>query len=126
VVDALRAIHAALVPGGFLVDTQPVSPAPVVEGEAGELGTLDLREWADLIREIDGRIGSVVAAGMFASLSESRFIVVDEFGDGPELIATASQWVGTRIPAALERRAARERGPTRVRQEVRMRLLRRP
>jgi hypothetical protein len=41
-VNALRRIHAALVPGGLVVDTQPVSARPSVEAFGVELGTLDL------------------------------------------------------------------------------------
>ncbi|HET8535753.1 MAG TPA: hypothetical protein VFL73_01120 [Solirubrobacteraceae bacterium] len=124
-VDALRAIHAALVAGGIVVDTQPVPSRPVVEGDAGELGTLDMREWADLIRAIDGRIASVVDAGLFTVVQESWLTITDEFDDGAEFLSTVSQWVGTRIPAALEQRAELTRGPVNVRQQIRMRLLRR-
>lgn len=123
--NALRAIHAVLVPEGIVVDTQPISEQPVVESDAGELGSLDLREWGALIREIDGRIGEAVAAGLFAIEHESHFTVADGFADGEECLACASQWVGTRIPPAVRRRVARASGPVRVHQQVRMRLLRR-
>jgi len=126
VVDALRAIHAALVPGGVVVDTQPVGSRPVVEDDTGELGTLDLRDWANLVHEIDGRIAMAVAAGLFAVVQESWLTVTDEFDDGLEFVGEVSQWVGTRIPAALQRRAEQAHGPVRVHQQIRMRLLRRP
>jgi hypothetical protein len=125
-VNALRAIHAVLVPGGVVVDTQPVSSRPVVEGAAGELGTLDMREWSELIRDIDGRVGEAAAAGLFAITHESEVTVTDDYDDGAEFVSTVSQWLGTRIPAALQRRAERERGAVQVHQRVRMRLLRRP
>jgi hypothetical protein len=124
VVHALRNIHAALVPGGVLVDTQPLSPRPAVEGDAGPLGTLDLTEWARMLGEIEARVQETVAAGLFAIESESWLVVTDEFDDGAELVATARDWAGTRIEPELERRAAGARGPVRVHQDVRMRLLR--
>ena len=124
-VDALRALHAALVPGGVVVDTQPVSPHPGVDGAGGELGLLDLREWAELIRAIDAGVDAAVAQGLFSVTHESQFVVTDDYDDGAEFVDAASQWAGTRIPAALERRAAQERGTVSVHQQVRMRLLRR-
>jgi hypothetical protein len=123
-VHALRNIHAALVPGGLVVDTQPLSPRPPVDSDAGPLGTLDMTEWARLIAQIDARVDQAVAAGLFAIESESWLTVTDEFDDGAELVATAGAWIGTRIDPDLEHRAARERGRARVHQEVRMRLLR--
>ena len=49
--NALRRIHAALITGGLLIDTQPVSSHPPVDTSAGQVGSLDLREWGKIIRE---------------------------------------------------------------------------
>jgi hypothetical protein len=124
VVNALRSLHAALVPGGFVVDTQPVSPNPPVEADSGELGTLDMREWGRTIREIDGRFNSTFRDALFALHEERSFVVTDSFDDGKELLATVRAWQGTRIPRLLEERIAREQRPVHVHQYIRLRLLR--
>jgi hypothetical protein len=124
VVNALRTLHAALVPGGYVVDTQPVSADPPVEADAGELGTLDMREWRRTIEEIDGRFDSILRDGLFALHEERSFVVTDSFDDGQELLATVREWQGTRIPRQLEQWVAPERRPVHVHQDIRLRLLR--
>ena len=44
---ALGNLHHALVPDGLIVDTQPISAQPRVLADNVELGTLDMREWAE-------------------------------------------------------------------------------
>jgi hypothetical protein len=125
VVNALRALHTALVPGGLVIDTQPLSPHPPIEGDGGILGTLDMSEWAELIDEIDGRTDEAIAEGLFAIEHESRFTVADEYDDGEDCLSYVRNWMGTRIDPDVERRVAAERGHIRLPQEVRLRLLRR-
>lgn len=123
--NALRAMHAALVPGGLVVDTQPVSALPPIQSDAGALGELDMREWAEVIDEIDRRTDEALAEGLFAIEHESRFTVVDTYDDGEEFVSEVGSWKGTRIDPAVERRVAAERGRIRLPQEIRLRLLRR-
>jgi hypothetical protein len=124
VVHALRNIHAALVPGGVVIDTQPVSARPPVESDAGPLGTLDMSEWAQLIHEIDARTFETIDAGLFAIDAESWLTVTDDYEDGEDFLSYVRNWMGTRIEPGLERRARDERGQVRVHQQIRMRLLR--
>jgi hypothetical protein len=124
-VNALRAIHAALVPGGLVIDTQPVSAHPPIESDAGALGTLDMSEWADLIAEIDDRTDEALAEGLFVIEDESRFSVVDEYDNGEDCLSYVRNWMGTRIDRDVERRVAAERGRIRLPQEIRLRVLRR-
>jgi hypothetical protein len=124
VVNALRTLHAALVPGGLIVDTQPVSTHPPVEADSGVLGTLDMREWGRTIEDIDGRFDSTFRDGLFALQEERSFVVTDSFDDGEELLATVRAWRGTRIPPLLEERVARQQRPVHVHQDIRLRLLR--
>jgi hypothetical protein len=124
VVNALRTLHAALVPGGFVVDTQPVSAHPPVEADSSELGTLDMREWERTIREIDGHVSSTFRDGLFALHEERSFIVTDSFEDGDEMIGTVRAWQGTRIPRLLEELVVREQRRVHVHQTIRLRLLR--
>jgi hypothetical protein len=125
VVHALRNIHAALGPGAILVDTQPVGAQPSVTADGTKLGTLDLREWVETIEAVDERVAETLAAGLYDTLHERRFTVVDTFDDAPECLETMSGWRGTRVPAALATRIRAARPPLSVAQEVRLRLLRR-
>ena len=122
---ALRNIHAALVPDGVLVDTQPVSAAPLVAGHGTALGTLDMREWLQTIRSIDELVAETIAAGLYEPVHEQRFAVTDTFDDGAKCLDNLSTFRGTRVPVALERRIRAARGLVTVTQDVRLRLLRR-
>jgi hypothetical protein len=123
-VNALRRIHAALVPDGLVVDTQPVSARPMVEAGGLQLGTLDMRDWRTTIDAVDALVAETIDAGLFALEAESSFIVTDTFDDGPELVESVSSWRGTQIPGALARRVAAATPPIRVHQEVRLHVLR--
>jgi hypothetical protein len=122
-VNALRKIHRALVAGGVVIDTQPVSPHPTVETEAGELGTLDMSEWARTIEEVDRLTEQTVRAGLFTVVDQRRFLVTDCFDTGAELVAGVREWAGTHIDPTLAERIARARLLVRVHQQVRLRVL---
>jgi hypothetical protein len=124
-VHALQRLHAGLVSGGVIVDTQPVSAHPPVEAGGSHIGALDMQAWAETIAEVDARIAEVIADGLFTVEAESAFTVTDGFDDPAEFIDTVSAWMGTRIPSDLARRATAAAGPVDVHQEVRLRLLRR-
>jgi hypothetical protein len=123
-VNALTRIHAALVCGGRLVDTQPVSARPPIETEVGALGTLDMREWAQTIETIDRRVEQAIGDGLFAVDEECRFVVSDSYDDGAEFVAEVREWAGTRIEQPFAERLATELRPVRLHQEVRLRVLR--
>jgi hypothetical protein len=123
-VHALRTIHAALIPGGVLVDTQPISPDPPVDAADLRLGRLDMREWRKTIDAVDGRTAEAIEGGLFAVESEQMIEVVDEFDSGAEFIEVVGGWRGTRIPPEVIERANGARPPIRVAQDVRVRLLR--
>jgi hypothetical protein len=121
-VNALRKIHGALIVGGLLIDTQPVSPQPPVESDAGEFGRLDMSEWSRTIDEIDGLIQQTIRDGLFALVDQHKLTVTDQFDTGRELVEEASEWAGTRINPLQADRIARERQSVRVHQEVRLRV----
>jgi hypothetical protein len=123
-VNALRRIHATLVPGGLVVDTQPVSARPIVEAGGVELGTLDMREWRRTIDAVDRLVAETIDDDFFALEDERDFIVTDTFDNGPELVESVSGWRGTVISRALAQRVASAKPPIGVHQEVRLRLLR--
>jgi hypothetical protein len=123
-VNALRRIHAALVPGGLVVDTQPVSPRPRVTTPTGELGALDMRGWAEIIEAVDEQTALAIAEGLFAVDTQPNFVVADTFDSGPAVVETVKNWQGTTVPRPLAARLARQGGVVRVHQDVRLRLLR--
>jgi hypothetical protein len=123
-VRALTRIQAALLPGGLVVDSQPVSPDSWVEAADGGLGSLDMREWRATIEAVDERTTEAIGHGLFAIESEHSITVPDEFDSGAEFIQVVSAWRGTRIPPPLAARARDARPPVRVLQEVRLRILR--
>ena len=122
--DALRKIHAALVPGGLLVDTQPLSARSPVEAAGRRLGSLDMREWAALIAAVDGSFATVLEEGLYSLEDEARYVVTDSFASGAALLEKVSDWRGTRISISLAARIAAVDSPAAVHQQVRMRLLR--
>jgi hypothetical protein len=123
-VNALRKIHAALIRGGSLVDTQPVSARPPVQAGSHRRGTLDMRDWLKTIKAVDELVGRTVDDGLYVIEDEQRFLVTDTFESGRELVETVSGWQGTRISRTLAERVAAALPPVCVDQEVRLRLLR--
>lgn len=122
--NALRRIHAALVPGGLVVDTQPVGARPRVTTLGGELGALDMRGWAEIIEAVDERVALTVDEGLFAVEMRPSYVVADTFDSGPAVVETVKNWKGTTVPGPLAARLAAEGGVVRVHQDVRLRLLR--
>jgi hypothetical protein len=122
-VNVLRKLHQALVPGGLLIDTQPVSRHPAVRTARDELGTLDMTAWGRTIEQIDRRTRRVVREGLFDVVHQLRFPVIDRFDHGAELATEARGWAGTSVDPALAKQIAAEDGPVYARQHVRLRVL---
>jgi hypothetical protein len=123
-VNALRKIHHVLVPGGLVVDTQPVSAHPLVESEDGPVGTLDMSDWARTIATIDRLVETTIADGLFDLEHDRRFVVTDDYGDGAEFVAVTRNWAGTHLDDAFAELVGREPGRVRLHQDVRLRVLR--
>ena len=122
--NALRKLRAALAPGGLVIDTQPVSALPPVETDAQYLGALDRRDWARTIRSVDGQVARAIDEGLFELIETTYFDVTDEFGSGPEMVKATKRWHGTTVPQAFAARIGCETGSVRLRQAVRLRVLR--
>jgi hypothetical protein len=123
VVDALTRIHAALVPGGVLVDTQPVSLRLPVTLGGKPIGDLEDDEWLETIAAVDAEIEKAIAAGLFEPGHEERYRVVHEFDSGNECLEVVGNWGGTHVPAEIASRLAQEPGRASVEHDVRLRLL---
>jgi hypothetical protein len=124
-VHALRNIHAALVPDGLLVDTQPIGSQPWVAANGRALGMLDMHEWIETIHAVDGRVDETVASGLYEKTNERTLVIRSTFDDGPDCLEITGTWQGTRVPKPLADRLAAMRDHVTVDQQVRLRLLRR-
>lgn len=122
---ALHNIHAALVPDGLLIDTQPVGPHPRVAVNGDELGTLDMHEWTETIHAVDEQVDETIAAGLYEQTDERTLVIRDTFDDGPDCLEITGTWQGTRVPQPLADRLAAMLDQVTVDQQVRLRLLRR-
>jgi hypothetical protein len=124
-VHALCNIHSALVPDGLLVDTQPISAHPRVTASGDELGALDMREWIKTIQAVDERVNETISTGLYDVTDERELVVTSIFDDGPDCLEIAGAWRGTRVPQPLADRLAVMRDQVTLKQQVRLRLLRR-
>lgn len=123
--DALHNIHSALVPGAWVVDTQPVGPRPRVLIAGEELGRLDMFEWMSTIASVDSMVRETIERGLFEMTHEARFVVADSFDNGAECLRTVADWRGTHVPPDLVNRLEAAQTVVAVEQDVRLRLLRR-
>ena len=121
-VDALQRIHKALVPGGLLVDTQPIgSRAPVrVDGELA--GELEEDEWLETVVAVDSRVEEAIDARLFELRHEERYAVLHGFDSGSEALEEAQTWAGTSIPKDVVERLEATRRSVEIELEVRLRL----
>jgi hypothetical protein len=124
VVNALHRIHSAIIPGGLVLDVQPVGPAPPVESNGQRLGSLDMREWRVTIDHVAALVDETVAKGLFAEEAERRYEILETFDDGKELVETVREWTGTTISQTLAARVERAMPPLTIQESVRLRALR--
>jgi hypothetical protein len=123
VVDALTRLHAALVPGGVLVDTQPVALRLPVALDGEPIGELEDDEWLEIVAAVDAKIEQALAAGLFELRHEERYTVVHEFGSGRECLDVVTGWAGTNVPEEVAVRLERGNARVTVEQATRLRLL---
>ena len=124
VVNALHRIHSALVPGGLVLDMQPVGPAPPVESNGQPLGLLDMREWRVTIDHVAALVDETLAKGLFAEEAERRYEILETFDHGKEFVETVREWTGTSISQTLATRVERAMPPLTIQESVRLRALR--
>jgi hypothetical protein len=123
VVNVLHKLHLALVPGGLLVDTQPISRHATVNASHGQLGALDMSEWRLTINHVNRVIRRTIREGLFKLVHREYFTVTDEFDTGTEALHEAPNWVGVKLDRALARRLGREHGQVQMDQTVRLQVL---
>ena len=122
-VDVLTRIHAALVPDGVLVDTQPVSPRLPVTLDGEPVGELDDEEWLQTVAAVDAETDKALSAGLFELRHEERYLVLHEFGSGEECLEVVGSWAGTQVPPEVALHLEGSSGRVTVEQGTRLRLL---
>ena len=122
-VDALTRLHAALVPGGLLVDTTPVSLRLPVALDDEPIGELEDDVWLETVAAVDPEIEQALAAGLFRLQHEERYVVVHEFGSGAECLDVVAGWAGTNVPEEVAARLRGSDSRVTVEQDTRLRLL---
>jgi hypothetical protein len=122
VVDALSRIHTTLVPGGMLVDTQPVGLRMPVRVEGEPAGELEEDDWLETVAAVDARVEEAIDAHLFELRHEERYPVMHGFDSGSEALGEATKWEGTRIPPAVVERLDAAFGWVEIEVEVRLRL----
>jgi hypothetical protein len=125
VVDALTRLHTALVPGGVVVDTTPISLRLPVFRDGERVGELEDEEWLESVAAVDDEIEKTVAAGLFDLTHKERYGIVHEFGSGDECLEVVGSWGGTTVPASVTARLEGASARTTVEHDVRLRLFRR-
>jgi hypothetical protein len=122
-VNVLRKLREVLVPGGLLIDTQPVSQFPAVRTRYSQLGAFDATEWRRTIDRVDRRRRRAIGEGLFKLVHRRRLIVIEQFDAGDELLGDVREWAGTAVEPALARRIAKHRDRIWVQQHVTLRVL---
>jgi hypothetical protein len=125
VVDALSRIHTALVPGGMLIDTQPVGLRMPVRVEGEPAGELEEDDWLETVAAVEARVDEAIDAHLFELRHEERYAIVHRFDSGSEALEETTKWQGTRIPPDVVERLDAACGWVEIEVEVRLRLLRR-
>lgn len=122
-VDALQRIHAALVSGGVLVDTQPIGSRSPVRVEGESVGELEEDEWLETVAAVDSRVEEAIDARLFELQHDELYAVVHGFDSGSEALEEARTWAGTLIPKDVAERLEATCRPVEIELEVRLRLL---
>ena len=123
VVNVLRNVQKAVVPGGHVLDVHPIgTDMPVRAGLRG-LGFVDARKFAQVVAEMNECVTQVESEGLLEFLCDTHRQVVERFDDPAEALEEAESWVNLRMPAAVRRRirVAEER-PIELVDTVRYRL----
>ena len=87
---ALRNIHRMLIPGGLLLDLQPIPPSPSIHAGGEHLGMLDQSQVWERFGTTEPGVQAAVREGLFELEAELEFDVIERFDSKATLIATIS------------------------------------
>jgi len=125
VVDVLRIVLKALVPGGIVVDLIAVPPNERVEVEGEVLGELDGSAFFHRVLAATAGLDALVEEGLLAREGgEQRFTVLVRYPTGKNAVEDVAERTYTRMPAALARRVEAIAGPVAIRESSLVRSFR--
>ncbi len=110
-VDALRAVREALVPGGVLLDLHPVARGTLVS-DGVPLGDLDGTKFFGTVAAMEREVER--ARDLFEIETEVRLDVRERFPTGPDVLAGDDVEPEERVPPELERRLRETKEPVDV------------
>jgi hypothetical protein len=123
VVNVLRNVQRAVVPGGRMLDIHPLGLDMAVRAGPRGLGFVDASKFARVIAVMDEGVDVLRAEGLITELATARRQVVERFDDAADALEEADSWQNLRLPPAVRRRLreADER-PVEIVDTVRYRL----
>lgn len=124
VVNVLRRLMTALVPGGLVVDLLSVPPPERVEVGGELLGELDGSAFFPRALAAAGGLDALAAGGVLVHEHEERFPIFVRYPTGADLVEDVAQREYTRMPAALGRRVRAIAGPCEIRDNCLVRRFR--
>ena len=104
VVDVLRRLLAALVPGGDVVDLTMSPPDEVVESAGVVLGHLDGSLFLPRAIEAGAGLDALADEGILALMREEPLTVIVRYPTGTDVLEDIDRRDYTRMPAALAER----------------------
>src|SRR3990170_5026077 len=114
VVNVLRRLMTALVPGGLVVDLLSVPPPERVEVGGELLGELDGSAFFPRALAAAGGLDALAVEGGPVHEHEERFPIFVRYPTGADLVEDVAQREYTRMPAALGRRVRAIAGPCEI------------
>ena len=124
VVNVLRRLQTALVPGGVVVDLIAVPPPERVEVDDEVLGELDQSRAIPRWLETAAGLDALVEEGLLIAEGEERLSILVRFLTGRDAVDDVAQRTFTRMPAALARRVEAIVGPVAIREHSLVRTFR--
>lgn len=124
VVDVLRRLLQALVPGGVVVDLLSVPPPEQVEMDGAVLGELDGSAFFPRALAAAAGLDALVGEGLLEHEHEERFSILVRYPSGADLVEDVRQRTYTRLPASLARRLRSLDHPCQLRDQCLVRSFR--
>ena len=124
VVDVLRKLLQALVPGGVVVDLLSVPPPERIEVDGDVLGELDGSRFFPRALAAAAGLDMLAEEGLLVAEGEERFPVFIRYPTGPDVIEDVAQREYTRMPSALAGRLQAIQQPCAIRDNCLVRRFR--
>jgi hypothetical protein len=120
-VYALRNIHRMLIPGGLLLDLQPIPPSPSIHAGGENLGRLDQSQVWERFGTTEPGVQAAVREGLFELEAETEFDVIERFDSKATLIATINRRDDWHMAGQLAARLEAANPPIEGRDRLRLR-----